>query len=199
MTLHPEIAMPTHVTHELPVHSSDKPFVSVRTKATLRMVRWYLHTSSYILAGFFTLLSHCRIAKSGSTAGLTWLELMLLSMACSSTPLVDIKTHKAKSLKTMAQLLREFTTSALRFLKFFYPPHVVELFHASFVGKNRLQNYGIVHRFTHTSMFLDLPSSVAVALNDVILHTFHDLSCKQFTEVQLGQRQLKTRKSSGHH
>eukprot|EP00973_Karenia_brevis_P023572 3247544-Karenia_brevis.AAC.1 len=108
------------------------PFVVLRFKATLRMVQCYLQTSSHLIRGLFKLLSHSKLSKSGSVSGVTWLELMFLSLACSDVPLAGIRVHTAAPRKTIALQLREFVSDAMHFIKFLFPPHSAELFHASF-------------------------------------------------------------------
>eukprot|EP00973_Karenia_brevis_P039487 5450566-Karenia_brevis.AAC.1 len=71
-----------------------------------------------------------------TTSGITWLELMLLSFACSDSPLLDVVTSSAAPLKTLARLLREFTTDALKFVNVLLPVHSQALFLTSFASPN---------------------------------------------------------------
>eukprot|EP00973_Karenia_brevis_P082033 11373945-Karenia_brevis.AAC.1 len=194
----PDVSVPIRILHTKPLHRSTKPFINLRFKATNRMTMQYLEQMPHAITGFFHLLSYFRVASSGDCAGLTWLELFFLSVALSPTPTVDFFTQRAQSKRTIAQLLREFTTAALQFTRFLLPTHYQALFHSSFAHPNRLLSYGFRNRLTHTSIFVNVPIDIANALDSLIVQTFHGISRTQKEQYDNGQLHLGTRKIMGH-
>eukprot|EP00973_Karenia_brevis_P008061 1092385-Karenia_brevis.AAC.1 len=63
------------------------------------MQKAYLAQVPPIVAGFAHLLSHTRLAIAQDSPGLTWLELFLLSLSCTSQPDLIIQSSNARSAK----------------------------------------------------------------------------------------------------
>eukprot|EP00973_Karenia_brevis_P046202 6404471-Karenia_brevis.AAC.1 len=130
--------VPPCVLHTTPPHVGNKPFITLRYKATKRMTTQFLHHLPHAITGLFRLLSCFRIASSGDTSGISWMELYFLAVALSPTPMLDFRTDRAQSRRTIAQLLREFMTASMKFVRFLLPRHYQALFLASFAPPNRL-------------------------------------------------------------
>eukprot|EP00973_Karenia_brevis_P026600 3670158-Karenia_brevis.AAC.1 len=126
------------------------------------------------------------------------LRLKPTANGISDSPCIDFTTVHAKPLKTLAQLLREFTTSAHKLVKFLLPPHLHSLFLTSFSPPNRSCAYGFSNRLPHTSLFIDLPDHVCTTLNLTLLHTTSILTPSQKAQLQEGSLRLKARKMTGH-
>eukprot|EP00973_Karenia_brevis_P052882 7350315-Karenia_brevis.AAC.1 len=76
------------------------------------MKNTYLARAPAVITGFAHLLSHTNIAIVQEVAGITWLELFLVSLACLPNPTQVIQSGDATNAKHIFHLLREFASNA---------------------------------------------------------------------------------------
>ena len=95
---------------------------------------------------FVKLLTHGRFAMTSSTSGLTWLELLFLTVAMVDNPLTHLRSTTAQAQKTLARQLLEFATAAAAALKFALPDDSQRLFLSNVKPSNRMIVYGYYNR-----------------------------------------------------
>ena len=82
----------------------------------------YLADKTPLLLGFYRVLTQHRFQQTSHEGGITWLELMLLSLAHSSDIAETIATRTAKARPTVQRLLASFRAQALLMIKYALTP-----------------------------------------------------------------------------
>ena len=146
-------------------------FEALHFKCSQSMLSHYIskHADAAIVSPFVKLLSHCRFAQTHSIAGLTWLELLFMTIAMADNPMTYLRSTTASSHKSLARQLREFATVATAVLKFALPEDVHKYFLANTKPPNRLAPYGYYNRITHTSAQIFLSRAAQAKLHLVLL------------------------------
>ena len=137
------------LTHIPPTTPTDLDFRPLQPKASSTLLSRHLDTSADAVSGLAQLLSYHSVATVNSHSGLTWLELLVLSIASSSTPAAIVQTHTANPAKRIASLLRKFISKAKAFVKFAYAAGAQNLFRCSHQPPNRLEAYGYINYNIH--------------------------------------------------
>ena len=76
-------------------------------------------SSQHVVVASFTRLLTCGLcASTNDSSGLTWLELMCLSIAMADNPWALLHSTTAQTQHTIARQLREFAIAAIATLKF---------------------------------------------------------------------------------
>eukprot|EP00973_Karenia_brevis_P031693 4373505-Karenia_brevis.AAC.1 len=89
--------------------------MAIKYKATPGMCDDYLAQAPAGVHGLRKLLDHCCVTSSASTAGLTWLEIFILSTAVSHNPFVLLHGTSAQSTVQLAVQLKEFIAASQSF------------------------------------------------------------------------------------
>ena len=156
----------------------------LHAKASRRLVMDHLRTSAPAVSGFAQLLSNHYFAASTASAGLTWLELFILSVAASHNPAGIYMSQTAAPAKKLSYLLREFVTQAKRYLEFAYVRETVELFHTAHHPPNRLVRYGYINKLTHTAAHIQQHADATDALNTAMLDLQHQVTKTQGEQLR---------------
>eukprot|EP00973_Karenia_brevis_P017546 2406260-Karenia_brevis.AAC.1 len=169
----------------------------VRFKATHEMFEEYLAHAPAGVHGLKCLLEKIHVSSSGDQVGLTWLEIFVLSVVASSSPLSITHGHTAQAHQSLAVQLKHFISAAHAFSKFALLPHFALLFQSPASTHNRLLQYGITSHFTHTKVFFALPLVVTTSLELVLLQLQSTLTPSQRRSLSLGTLQVPTHKYRG--
>eukprot|EP00973_Karenia_brevis_P076623 10643628-Karenia_brevis.AAC.1 len=139
-----------------------------------------------------------RVAHLTNSSGLTWIEVFLLSLACTTHPTPIIQSRDARSAGSIFHLTREFASQVAAFIKFAIPSTHHGPFMTSQLPPNRLEHYGIVNRLAHTCLHLELHESVQHALNLAMLNLHANLKPTQEQALFNGSLQIRAHKFRGH-
>ena len=196
---HPENGMPKYITFEPIWNIADLRYQPLLLKCSASMLSHHMLKHSSMMMGFTRLILRGCFAKSPTSSGYTWLEIMLLSIALSDSPLSHVRSHDAQSQKVLTHQLREFATAATTILKFMLKVAPQTMFLASTQLPNRMRSYGYHNRLTHTCAHIALTTDTQQALHVLMLSLKAPLSKDQLAAYANNNLQLKTAKFSGHH
>ena len=163
------------------------------------MLSHHITTQPKIVASFVRLLTYGLFARTTQTSGLTWLELMFISIAMTEHPLSLLQSSSAQAQVSLARQLREFTTAATVTLKFMLTDTDQLLFLGSQKQPNRPAHFGYQNRVTHTSVHIAMSRKLQSALHYVMLSFKRELTPEQRTALTNETLAIKTQKISGHH
>eukprot|EP00973_Karenia_brevis_P047893 6647286-Karenia_brevis.AAC.1 len=194
----PALQTPEFVTFVSPPYTSHLMFLALSYKAHAQMIDLYLASAPACIVGFHTLISSHRVSCSGASAGLSWLELYILSVALVDSAVSLTHGCTAAAAKTIAAQLSEFTTHAHHFVHFALPPHFYQLFKSPEHDSSRMLLFGITSHLSHTCLFVDLPTDCLEALQLVVLQLTTPLSRTQLASYAEGTLQLRSHKFTGH-
>ena len=144
-------------------------FAPLSLKCTGSMFSHHITSQPRIIASFAHLLTHGLFARTTHTSGMTWLELMFLSIAMTDNPLTLVQSSTAQAQINIARQLREFAAAATTTLKFALTDQDKLLFAGSLKPPNRLAAYGYQNRITHTSVHIAMSRRLQSALHGVML------------------------------
>ena len=99
-------------------------FYSFGSQCLNRFAAAVLVAYPIFIVGDARLLSHTRFAQSPDVAGITWLDIFVLSLACCDQPHTIMQRATARVVRGIAHQLREFVTEAHEFAKLALPEHV---------------------------------------------------------------------------
>ena len=110
---HPDNGLPKTITFEPLWNNSHLRYQPLLLKCSQSMLLHHLQQHTGIIAGFTKLLARGLFATSPTTSGYTWLELMLLSIAMTDSPLSHIYTiHHSELAKSACTPTKRICSSS---------------------------------------------------------------------------------------
>eukprot|EP00973_Karenia_brevis_P091535 12407965-Karenia_brevis.AAC.1 len=143
------------------------------------------------------ILEKLKVSSTDQNGGLTWLEIFILSVVASGHHMSITHSSSAIAHKPLHLHLKEFVSWAHSFVKFAILPHFADLFLAPTSTHNRLLHYGIISHFTHTRLFIQLPSCISSLLESVMLQLRSPFTRAQQQSYNNGTLQVPTHKYRG--
>ena len=174
-------------------------FHPLKLKCTSCMLSHHLTLQPQIIMGFATLLTHGLFALTTHTSGMTWLELMFISIALTDHPMTLLQSSTARAQVNLARQLREFAAAATTTLKFALADTDQQMFLGSQKPPNRISALGYYNRITHASVHIAMSRRLQSALHLVMLSFKQALSPSQKVALQNGNLPIKTQKFAGFH
>ena len=197
--VNPERPLGDYITFVPPWEDEFIAFNPLQLKCTTSMLSHHLGTQPKIITGFAHLLTHGLFARTTNTSGMTWLELMFISIAMTDHPMTLLQSSTAQAQVNLARQLREFATAATTTLRFALADTDQLLFLGSQKPPNRLAAFGYHNRTTHTSVHVAMSRQLQSALHLVMLSFKQALSPTQKVALQNGNLTIKTQKFAGYH
>ena len=152
--VNPERPLGDFITFVPPWEDEFMEFHPLKLKCTSCMLSHHLTLQPQIIMGFAKLLTHGLFALTTHTSGMTWLELMFISIAMTDHPMTLLQSSTAQAQVNLARQLREFAAAATTTLKFALADTDQLLFLGSQKPPNRLAAFGYHNRITHASVHI---------------------------------------------
>lgn len=125
--------------------------------------------------GFVRLIRNHSLFIVSDQPGMTWLELMLLSLGHLDNPLEFAFPHTSFTRPTVASTLNDFRARAHALLQFAVDESAKSAFARSYAEPSRVLHLGISSRLLHTSCIIFIRPSLIPYLSSCILSLVSDI------------------------
>ena len=166
-------------------------------KASQENISLFMLKQPEVAKGFVGLLQKHRFVHCTTTSGVTWLELLYISLGHTPAALELTHPRSAGIRPTIATTLRAFQHHALHIVKFCLVPAHAALFKVNHQRCNRLNNYGFYNRLPHLHLLPILHSYVISVLYLALLSMNSALTRSQTAMLEASNLRLKAKKFSG--
>eukprot|EP00973_Karenia_brevis_P055279 7685544-Karenia_brevis.AAC.1 len=148
----PELSAPAPIHYQPALNSTPSHTFQLEFKVDQTLMNKYLDTTSPTIRGMHKIMVHTTQHRLPTTdnPGITWLELLLLSLAASGQHLSILGVNIANKRKSIKLTLQQFIGQARNYIGFAFTTSTAVVFSTCDVGTCRLKQFGHQHRAIHT-------------------------------------------------
>eukprot|EP00973_Karenia_brevis_P034349 4738558-Karenia_brevis.AAC.1 len=169
-----------HVITKPPVYFDDNATQPLKLKINIKCYNYHYNKASPAAQGFLTLLKYNKFAPvPKKTSGLTWLELLLLSLAASPNPKTTEMRRTATRSPTIGIQVTRFRVQVQQLIRLVLGEADQQLFKTSRSTDNRLESLGYSNQLPHTSCQMAVSTQLATTMHKALLTIHAPLTKKQ--------------------
>eukprot|EP00973_Karenia_brevis_P051604 7166271-Karenia_brevis.AAC.1 len=163
----------TTIVTQPPQYIQQDKATPLQFKINSNFYQYHYRKAPPVIKGFLTLLTHNNFAPATTmTAGLTWLELLILSTAASPDRRATELPRTARSNQCLGRQIHNLKTQAMRLVPLLLDRPNQQLFKSCKTTDNRLQGLGFLQTLPHTSCQLAIDTTTIKSIHKVLL-TIH--------------------------